>query len=157
MKTGYSDVNISRTFKSNLSHAIVVERVFLAIKNTDSVEPKLIDASTIYFENDMGNMIDRWDPFYGVWFGKIIISSDENKIQFKYQISILPYRILALAFLSFGFVVPIYILFSKFDWHLFVCLQIPFWGAFLGIFIYLVGIAMIVIRLDNLIQKAIKD
>jgi hypothetical protein len=157
MKTGYPDINISRNFKTNLSHTAVVEKVFLAIKGTDSVDSKLVDASTIYFENDMGTMVNRWDLFYGAWFGKIIISPHEDGIQFKYQISILPYRVLALAFLLFGFAAPIYILGSKLEWHLFVCMQIPFLGTALAVFLYLFGIAVIVARLDKLIQKAIKD
>jgi hypothetical protein len=102
-------------------------------------------------------MQTRRDHFYGAWFGKIIISPHEDVIQFKYQISILSYRVLAFAFLLFGFAAPIYILFSKFEWQLFVCIQIPFWGTALAVFLYLFGIAVIVARLDKLIQKAIKD
>lgn len=157
MKTGYSDINISRYYKTSLSPSAAIEKIFLEIISKNSVEPELVDTSTIYFENSIWDMRDRLDSFHGAVFGKIIVLPHENGVHIKYQISVLPYRILAIGFLLFGCMAPIYILFSVTSPNILVCLQIPVSGLGFAIFSYLAGIAILVTRLDNLILKAIKD
>jgi len=157
MKNGYSDINITRDFKTSLPSSVIVEKLFRAIQNNNYDILELVDASTIYFENDLGIMRNRWGTFYGAWFGRIIVLPYESGIRVKYQISVLPYRILALAFLLVGCVTPIYLLLFLDGAQLLVCLPIPIGALFGAVLVYGVGIAFLIGRLENLILRIIKD
>jgi hypothetical protein len=155
IKTGHFDINNSKHFKTNLSRSVVVEKILFVMKSKSSVVLEQVDESTIYFENFAGNIGNRWDPLYGASFGKLIVLPSDGGVQIHYQISILTYRILALAFLLFGFVVPIYLFFSGFGIHFFICLQIPIVGFGMAAFSYLFMISLLMTRLDNIISQAL--
>ena len=157
MKTGYSDINITRDFKTNLSSSVFIEKLFRVIQKNDYDILELVDASTIYFENDLGIFRNRWDTFNGAWFGKIIVLPNEGGIRVKYQISVLPYRISALVSLLFGCVMPIILLLFVNGTQLLVCLPIPIIVFFGAVLVYGVGIAFLIGRLETLILRIIKD
>lgn len=144
------------TIQTNKPVSIYVDRLLFALQCNDANAQRIAD-DTINFNVPFPKYVIRGSIFQGISFGRLAIVSGADGLVLNYQISILPIRMLAIGFIAFGLILPVYLFFTTNTIDEFAMfLLMPVIGLIMAAFAYFAGMFLVAWQIHTFLLKSLK-
>jgi len=151
----YVDINESIALKTTAPISMYIDRLVQTFQRKGAIIEK-VTADSVDFSVPLMERITRGSYFQGISSGKLALVSRADSIVLKYQISILPIRILAIGFVLFGVVSPVYSSTSR-DVEFFPLYLLALIGALImAALAYFAGMFFVILRIEDFLLKTLK-